>query len=439
MLKKPNNIPTEAGCYLFKDANGKVIYVGKAKNLKNRVTSYFSSNLLPKTKQMVRGAESISFVKVRNEFEALLLEANLVKKYNPKYNVELKDGKSPLYIGITDDYYPRIITFRKPEMGKLKLKTYFGPFLSGLMARKILNRVRHVFPFATHYPTKRICIYSQIGLCNPCPSKIEKTDDLSFKKELRKNYLRKVRNIKMLLGGNVNLVGRVLEKEMREYSDQEKFEKAREISLQIRALENITKSEDVEGYIENPNFLEDIRQRELRDLKNILSRYFTCRKLSRIECFDIAHFAGAGTTASMVTFINGEADKKYYRHFKMYNMEKSSDVSSMREVLERRLKYLEDPSAALRTGWGVPDLIIVDGGKPQVSIAMEVLEEMNLTNIPLVGLAKRYETIVLKKNNSFVEIRVNGEALKLLQRIRDEAHRFARRLHHKQVKKSLLW
>ncbi len=429
MLKKPNNIPTEAGCYLFKDISGKVIYVGKAKNLKNRVTSYFSSDLLPKTKQMVASAASVSFLEVQSEFEALLLEANLVKKYNPKYNIELKDGKSPLYIGITKDYYPRIITFRKPEMGELKLKTYFGPFLSGLMARKILNRVRHVFPFATHLPTKRICIYSQIGLCSPCPSLIDAIENAEVRKELRSKYLNNIRKVKMLFEGRVSVVKDVLVKEMRELSNAEKFEEAREISLQIKALENITRSEDVEGYIENPNFLVDIRRREIGALGKLISKYYKIDKLVRIECFDIAHFAGSHPTASMVTFINGEAEKKYYRHFKMYNKKRISDVDSMKEVLARRLKHLED--------WGVPDLIIVDGGKPQVSIATEVLKEMNL-NIPLVGLAKRYETVVLKSGDEFIEIRANGEALKLLQRIRDEAHRFARRLHHKQFANIML-
>jgi len=428
-MQKPKNIPVDPGVYQFKDKNGEIIYIGKAKNLKNRVTSYFVENLMPKTASMVANATDISFIKVRNEFEALLLEANLVKKYRPKYNIELKDDKSPMYIGITDDEFPRIITFRKKEMGDLKLKNYYGPYLSGIAARGVLRRLRRIFPYSTHLPTKKICLYRQIGLCVPCPSEIANETNSEKRSELKKEYLRNIRSIRRVLDGKLAVLEKDLEKEIKEFSKNEEFEKAKATSDQLKAFINITsqKEYDPEDYLENPNFSEDLRDREKTELKNLISKYVSTEALVRIECFDIAHLAGSFPTASMVTTINGEPEKKFYRHFKIYQKKSNSDVDSMREVITRRLKHLED--------WGRPDLIIIDGGKPQLSKVHDLLEA---ERIPFIGLAKQFETIVvILPDGEFREVRVRGEALKLVQRIRDEAHRFARRLHHKQVSASI--
>lgn len=415
--KDLRKITESAGVYLYKDARGVVLYVGKAKNLKNRINSYFTNNLLPKTAQMVSAAQSLSFIKVDSEFEALLLEANLIKKYQPHYNVALKDDKSPLYIGITKDKLPRIITFRKPEMKELRLKAYFGPYLTGNSAKSILKRIRKIFPYSTHLPTKKICIYRQIGLCDPCPSEV-------FTPELRKRYLQNVCGVKNILSGKIKVVKKELEKSIKKYSQEENFEEALTLKKQLQFLERLTfKPEfEIEEYLENPNLLEDIRAQEL----NHLSKLLGLSGLTRVECFDVAHLSGSFPTASMVTFIDGEADKKYYRHFKIYQKKSRSDVDSMREVISRRIKHLKD--------WGRPDLIIIDGGKPQLTKVHDLLEKERL---PFIGLAKRYETIVIKTPNGFIEKRAFGPSLKLLQRIRDEAHRFSRRLHHHQIKASL--
>jgi len=429
LKEKIKDIPETPGIYQFKDKDGVIIYIGKAKNLKNRVTSYFSNNLLPKTAQMVSSATDITFIKVMSEFEALLLEANLIKKYKPKYNIALKDDKSPLYIGITKDIYPRIITFRKTELTDLKLKTYFGPYLTGNSTKQILRRIRKIFPFSTHLPTTKICIYKQLGLCDPCPSEIEKTQDINQKKELRKKYLRNVLNVKNLLMGKLGKVGEDLEKEIKEASKNERFEEAGELSRQLNLLKKVSVQTDFEigEYLTNPNLTEDIREMEITELQKVLSNYFSnLSKPIRIECFDIAHLAGSYPTASMVTFVDGEAEKKFYRHFKIYQTKKRSDVDSMREVIKRRIKHLSD--------WGRPDLIVIDGGKPQLSKVHDLLEAENL---PFIGLAKRLETIVILTNDGFTEVRAEGNYLHLLQRIRDEAHRFARRLHHKQIKDNI--
>lgn len=424
-------IPETPGVYLFKDKKGEVLYVGKAKNLKNRLDSYFVENLLPKTTQMVLSAKSVSWIKVINEFEAFLLEANLVKKYQPKYNIELKDDKSPLYIGITKDTYPRVITLRKPEITshKLKIKNYYGPYLSSTSARTVLRRTRKIFPFSTHLPTSRICIYKQIGLCDPCPSEIQTEANPQKQKELRTKYSKNIRGIKNILNGKTKPIEKQFMQEIQNLAKKEDYEQADKLKKHLQSFKDLLLEKDanIENYLENPNLAEDIKQQELASLKSFISPYFpNLTHLNRIECFDIAHLAGTFPTASMVAFTKGEPNKRYYRHFKIYQNKKRSDTDSMREVITRRIKHLKD--------WGKPDLIVIDGGKPQLTAVHDLLEEKN---IPFIGLAKRFETIVLKTQKGFREIRATGPTLNILQRMRDEAHRFARRLHKKLISNSI--
>lgn len=417
-------LPSSPGVYIFKNSEGIPVYIGKAISLASRVDSYFASRLAPKTSQMVSEATKLGFIRVATEIEALLLEAKLVKLHMPKYNSELKDDKSPLYIGITKEEFPRVLALRRTSLGSIPLKTYYGPFIQGGSVRKVLKLLRRIFPYSTHKPTKRGCIYSQIGLCNPCPSVIKSEIDAQKKLLLNKAFRKNLSNINKFLSGEFLSIKRELEREMRELSKQQKFEEAALIKQQLGGIEYITTPSTAPlEYLKDPNFVEDIRNNELSELKKLIDKYLVVEKLERIECFDIAHLSGTSPTASMVTFVNGEADKRYYRHFKV--KKGNSDVDNMKEVLTRRLNHLTD--------WGKPDLIIVDGGKPQVSKALGVIKE-----IPLIGLAKRYETLVVKNEDKFIEIRLRrGPALYLVQRLRDEAHRFARRLHHKQVSKSL--
>lgn len=419
MLEKSlKKLPETSGVYIFKNTKGTPIYIGKAKNLKNRLSSYFTTNLEPKTSLMIKDSKHLTYIKVDSEFDAILLEARLVRKFLPKFNIELRDDKSPLYIGITKEVLPRILTFRKPQLDKVSLVLSFGPFQT--TPRKILRLLKRIFPFSTHKPGRRPCLESQIGLCNPCSSEIGNNLILKTK------YLNNVKNVRKILSGKSKSLLKTLYKEMDEYAKQEKFEGAQNIKNQIYMLENLGKSyASPDDYLKDPNLLEDIRNKELKNLEEILAKSFKLKALSRIECFDVAHLAGSYPTASMVTFINGEPDKSLYRHFRIYSKKTKSDTDMMREVFRRRLKHFTD--------WGEPDLVIVDGGKPQVTTAHEVIK-----NFPIVGLAKRYETIVIKKDQGFIEIPVpQGPVLNLLQRIRDESHRFSRRLHHKLVAKAI--
>jgi len=421
------NLPASSGVYLFRDEK-KVIYIGKAINLKNRVGSYFAQRLELKTAKMVASAQGISYIPVDSEFEALLLEARLVKKYKPKFNIELRDDKSPLYIGITGEEFPKVITLRQTQIDKFKLSSLYGPFIDTGAVRRVLKFTRRIFTFSTHSPGKRPCVYSQIGLCKPCPSEIIGYKDIDMQKyyELKKEYLTNIRRFRAVLSGNSKKILAQLKQEMNEDSKHENFEDAREVEKKINSLKYIIERPVPENsYIENPNLLEDIRLKELISLKKYILKYYEIGNLDRIECFDIAHLAGSFPTASMVTFINGEPDKALYRHYKISDKKAQSDTDSMKLVLTKRKFRFKT--------WGTPDLIIVDGGKGQLSVALAVIDE-----VPVVGLAKREETLVFYKEGKFHELKLpESPAKKLVQRIRDEAHRFARSYHHKLVSRAI--
>lgn len=419
------NLPHVPGVYLYFNKDKKILYIGKSINLKDRVKSYFAKGLYGKTLEMVSQAEYISYIKVNSEIEALLLEAYLVHKYLPKYNISLRDDKNPLYVKITNDKYPQILKARKAELNN-NTKQYFGPFPQSSNVKTILTAFRKVFPYSTHKPGKRLCLNSQIGLCNPCPTIIENEKDIKVKKELKRKYFYNIRMIKKLFLGNIVGVRKKILQDMEQLSNNERFYDAIEIRKKLFALDYVTQKHfSPKGYANNPNFLRDIRKNEISSLKKIISGFIKVKNLDRIECFDISHFQGSFASASMVTFIKGDEDKSLYRRFKIIQKNRRSDTDSLNEVVKRRIKHFTD--------WGKPDLIIVDGGKPQLSVFYKYL---NPLKIPVMGMAKRFETLVFIKNEKFIEYPIKkGPALNILQRIRDESHRFAKRYHHKQVEK----
>jgi excinuclease ABC subunit C len=417
-------LPESAGIYVF-FKNSLPIYIGKAINLKRRVSSYFDIHLEPKTKRMVSDATDLAYLQVSSELEALLLEARLIRMYMPKYNIAAKDDKHPLYIQITKEKYPRVITARKIA-GKEQNIAFYGPFPSSRNVRMVLKMIRRIFPYSDHKLANRPCLYSHIGLCNPCPSEIDRITDHEIKNKSRKEYLKNIRFVKAVLSAKFGGLRNELVKEMANLSSEEKFEKATEIRNKIESLDYITQPQmPTEFYLQDPNLYEDTRGKELKQLKSLLAPIYNINHLSRIECFDVAHLAGTSPTASMVTFIKGEADKTFYRHFRIRQKRGGSDIDSMREVVTRRLRHIDD--------WGKPDLIIVDGGVGQVNSFTRILFQNNIM-IPVVGIAKNPDRLVTAGN----KIKLTGPALHILARIRNEAHRFARTYHHKLVSRTLI-
>jgi len=401
-------LPEKSGVYIFKEENGKIVYIGKAKNLRQRIKQHLLSQSKLKDKKL-----KIDFILVESEFEGLLLEASLIKKYQPKYNVRLKDDKSPLYIKITEEKFPRVFPARKNEGG-------YGPYPQAKTVRTILKFLRRIFPYRSCKKIpKKPCLYFHLKLCpGVCINQSEKD---------KKNYQKTIKHLKNLLERKSSKVIKELKKEMNKSAENEEFEKAREIRDKVSQIEwLIQKRHLVDEYLENPYLLEDIRQRELKEVKKILN----LKKIpKRIEGFDISNILGGKASGGMVVFLDGEPEKSLYRRFKIKTEEKPNDIAMIKEVISRRLKHKE---------WEMPNLILVDGGKGQVKGAMEILRLFRL-KIPVVGLAKKLEILIFPKiepNESklkFKEIKLPNDslALNLLKRIRDEAHRFAHLYHLK--------
>ncbi len=412
-----NQLPEKAGVYLYSNDAGKTLYVGKANNLKSRVSSYFvkNANLGEKTRLLVEQVAKIKIVIVESELEALLLEAFYIKKFRPRYNIRLSDDKSYVMIRITiKNPYPTILLARREED---KSSIYFGPYPNSGAVKLVLKTIRKVFPYqsAINHP-KRICLYNHLGLC-PCLPVFDSP-------ELRKNYKKNIKGIIRILEGQSPKIVKELEKQRDKLSKKENYEEANDINKKISALKIITEPfHKPFEYDLNPNLRIDLRTLETAELmKHLGENGLAVKKLHRIECYDISNTQGTHATGSMVVFTAGEKDSGQYRRFKIKKDGIPNDFAMMEEVLQRRIRHITD--------WGLPDLIIVDGGKGQVSSALKALAVNNI-NIPLIGLAKREETIIIPKNTDFVEVSLpkNSKALHLIMRIRDEAHRFAITYH----------
>lgn len=420
-------LPHEPGVYLYYDATGTVIYVGKAIDLKRRVSSYFQNDAShgEKTKQLVRDIVRLETIATTSEFEALLLEAKLIRSYMPKYNVISRDDKSPLYVVITlSEELPRIMTVRKHVLAayaKDKDNAIFGPFQSGFAVRMLLRQIRAVVPFCTQKERNgKPCFYTHLHLCGPCPSviaKLEESKRAPLVKEYRKNMFR----LKAVFEGKLKSLRELYEKSMHDYADLLEFEKADEMKRRIQALYELSEYKyDPVLFIERG--ATDIYHDQLEELQTILKRvYPSIAPLHRIECFDMSQLYGTNTVGSLVVLTDGRIDTSAYRKFKIVRPESTADTNLMQEVLTRRFKHTE---------WQLPDFLLVDGGKPQVRTAVAVLKDLGIS-VPLAGLAKRQEELIIPDGPSFRVLRLplSGQAIKVLQRIRDEAHRFAITYH----------
>jgi len=407
-------IPHKPGVYIYKDKLERVIYVGKAIDLYHRVASYFSGKSRPELVDRITKIETIT---VESELEALLLEANLIKKYLPAFNVRLTDDKDYLYIALTKEDFPMVVTARKKDLKQMK--KYWGPFPSSKTVRETLKSLRKVFPWCSNFQSRfvgsnpirdwkgKACFYYHLGLCPGACIRLISEDD--YNKIMS-------RFSKFMEGKKEELIAE-LTAEMMEESKKQKFEQASRIKKIIEGVVYLTQVNRTKLYLENPNFLEEERKLALEQLQKDLN----LKNLpERIEGYDISNIQGKEATGSMVVLTGGEIDKSQYRKFKIRISGKPNDVGMHKEMIRRRIGNKD---------WPLPDLIIVDGGRGQVRGVDCELRTLNY-QLPIFGLAKRMEWLYPPEGD-IVKLPKRSLSLKLLQKLRDEAHRFAIAYHRK--------
>lgn len=530
-------LPGKPGVYQFLDEQGRVIYIGKAKNLKKRVGSYFAKGQSGKTAVMLKKAAKITHIVVENESDALLLENNLIKQHQPRYNILLKDDKTFPWICVKNEYFPRVFSTRNIIRDG---STYFGPYTSGLMVKTLLTLIRQLYNLRTcsHKLSPdniqsgkfRVCLEFHIGNCKaPC-----------IGNQSEQEYLENIQQIKNILKGNILLVTGYLKEQMAYYSSILRFEEAQIIKEKIDVLNkyrnrstvvsNVIKNVDVfahtvdqernyinymkvvDGAVIQSFTLElrarvceekqsllgfaitEIRQRYLSDSPEIIipfkpdilidkvkytipkkgdklkllelaernAIYYkleqkkkqslrlpeerTSKNLEKvkndlhlpeipvhIECFDNSNIMGNNPVAACVVFRNAKPDKKEYRHFKIKTVTGPDDYSSMEEIVFRRYKRMTEEGRPL------PQLVIIDGGKGQLSSAMKSIDKLNLRGkITIIGIAKRLEEIYFPGDSIPIYLDKNSYTLKLIQQLRNEAHRFGINFHRDKRSENML-
>ena len=523
-IKSPDNLPNKPGVYIMRDNTDTIIYIGKAKNLVKRVKSYFREKLdRPKTQILMSHFDSLEYIVTNSEKEALILEANLIKKHRPRYNVQLKDDKRYPYVKITDEKFPRLVITRNVTKNGI----FYGPFTDVGSVKQTVKFLKSLFKIRTCRNMDGPCLNSQIELCYaPCDGKISE-----------KEYSEIINKIDLFFQGKYSVIVKNLKSEMMEAAKNEEFEKAAVIRDQISSIEEIMEKQFVElmdddldqdviaisqgkneivviimpirngkivgrddflmsgsqydssseivfafiqqyyGYnrhipkqilldddIDDKELLQDwlsdlrgnkvkikvpqkgvklrlvkmarknaeIIQHQKKKMESALvelKKYLKLEKMPRvIEGYDISNISGKFAVGSKVSFKDGKPNKKMYKHFKM-ETPGPNDFAMMEELLTRRLKMIDsDPE---------PDLIVIDGGKGQLGMACGVLEKLNLTQIPIIGLAKEFEEIYIPNSKRPIIIPKNNNALHLLQQVRDESHRFAITYHRKLRSKNI--
>jgi excinuclease ABC subunit C len=398
-------LPDSPGIYQFYDGNGKLIYVGKSISLKKRVASYFTTkNLGPKTNMLVKQIKAVKTIKVFSEFEALLLESELIRSSKPFFNIIAKDDKSPIYIKITDDEVP-LLTLSRKELPKRGIFIK-GPFPSTRVTKEILKMTRKIFPYCQHKKPKKPCLFVHLGLC-PYPQQNESA---------KEQYKGSIIKIKKLLSGHSKKLIKELTAEMQQASKKQQYEQALIVKLQIQNLKYLTTVfRTPREYLERPTLVDDLAIVRLKDLKDkLLLKHIP----QRIECYDISNIQGKFATGSMVVFKNGQPEKSQYRKFKIKFSQKPNDYLMLKEVLARRFSNT----------WPTPDLIVIDGGKGQLNAAVSIVVKRN-ADIRVVSLAKRLEEIYTPEKVLPISLPKESPARQLAQAIRDEAHRFAITYH----------
>lgn len=501
LLNKIKNAPVQPGCYIFRDAKNKVLYIGKAVNIRNRVNSYFTKydQIDPKITIMIDLIRDVEFVTTDSELEALILETNLIKKYKPKYNRMMKDDKNYAWLVITKgDDFPRLKFVREK---KLKKHDYFGPYVNLKAIKRALKQLRAIFAYAScnrkiylykdkdgktklYSSDRKPCLYYHLKLCDaPCAG-------FTSRNEYRKN----INNIKRFFRSRKFEIIHELTSQMNKASESKKFERAADIRDKLEDLKYIAQRIRIEKDMDEKLWKEKKEEARITGLKNLIKKLKVknleqtlvqssvsepqLKRSFRIECYDISNISGKSATGSMVVFTDGKADKSNYRKFKIKTKDEADDYQMLKEVFARRFRRKNGKDKSFKN---TPDLIIVDGGKGQLSSVLKILSEYKL-KIPTIGLAKKEEEIIKLKTESQKpkargpRLKATGSRLKgtgktyglkpsassthsrrnfqvtrlprgsnelfLIQQIRDEAHRFAIKYHKilrskKQVKSVL--
>ena len=409
--EKLKEIPHLPGVYIMKDASGEAIYIGKAKDLSKRVSGYFQESRPRTAKHMslVEKVMDLEYIITGSEEEALIYEANLVKEKKPRYNVDLKDDKSFPLLKITlNEKFPRLtITRKKIDDGS----RYFGPYTKAGLLRNAVCILKNIFPLriCRKIPGEP-CLAYHIGQClGPCINKIDE-----------KSYSEIVGGLILFLDGKKTRLIKELADKMKDLADKKNFEQAAVIRNRLSALLEVSdrKASDYSSWGSIALKLKKILKLPALPLK--------------IEAFDISNISGKEATGSMVYFNKGLPDKSNYRKFRIKNVKGINDYAMMKEIVHRRYKRLKEEDK------GYPDLIIIDGGKGHLRAAYEELLKLKVSHIPAIGIAKQEEKIYTLGSREPLDINRDSEILHFIQSIRDEAHRFALKYHHKLREKKLL-
>ncbi len=424
LLNKIRHLPKTPGVYLFKDAQGRVLYVGKAKDLRSRVSSYFqdSTDLLatrgPEIAHMASMAVDLDFLDCETEVDALLQENRLIKDIQPPYNERLRDDKSFPYLEITtSDDFPGVYVTRKPRLTGSKL---FGPFTNAAGLRDAVNALQKVFKFRTceleiidgdeRRQYFRPCLLYSINRCTaPCAAHISKEE-----------YRKDIERLKKFLASKRSVVLRQLKHEMEEAAKHREYEAAARLRDEIKALESLSLSGDPHADVQPEVFFIDPSE-GLAKLGEILD---LDRAPRSIEGIDIANLHGEESCGSLVSFIDGKPFKGGYKRFRIKTVEGIDDYAMIREVVLRRYRHAAEGEELY------PDVILIDGGLGQLHAALGAFDEMNIRPPMVISLAKREEEIYIQARGKPLRLARNHPALRLLQQVRDEAHRFAQHYHH---------
>jgi excinuclease ABC subunit C len=425
--EKVKAFPAAPGVYLMKDEQGRVVYVGKAKNLRNRASHYFTKAAAEdaRTADLVKVIADIDFIPADSEVDALLLEARLVKDIQPRFNVDLKDDKTFPYLQIRiREEFPRVEFTRTPKTRGVKL---YGPFTSAKSLRAAIQVLQRIFQFRTcgldikeenpQWRWFRPCILHSIRQCTaPCNFRVTKEE-----------YRKQIHRLCMVLDGNKGQLLKELEQTMTEASVKLEFEKAARIRDEITALKSLGLRGDVDKDVQ-PEVFQIEPKKGLVGLRKVLGLKDTPRT---IEGIDIAHLDGQEKVASLVSFIDGLPFKPGYRRYKIKSVEGIDDFASIREVISRRFRHFDKSDKSAGEEETVfPDILLIDGGKGQLNAALDVFRLLGKEPPCLLSLAKREEEIYRPGDGEPLKLSRHSAALRLLQYVRDEAHRFAQHYHH---------